>query len=68
MTRYVARKRLKLPDRWAEIGDEVPEAAGWRNLHSYLNTGALREVADQPAPAAPAPAKRIRISKAKDES
>jgi hypothetical protein len=39
---YVARKRLKMGDNvWREPGDEVPEACDWRNLHSYLSSGAL---------------------------
>ena len=38
---YVARKRLKVGDSYRMPGDEVPEAAGWRNLHSYLSSGAV---------------------------
>ena len=38
---YVARKRLKVGDEWREPGEEIPEAAGWRNLHSYLSSGAV---------------------------
>jgi hypothetical protein len=38
---YVARKRLQIAGQWREPGEEVPEAAGWRNLHSYLSSGAV---------------------------
>ena len=38
---YAARKRLRVGDEWREIGDLVPEAASWRNLHSYLSSGAV---------------------------
>ena len=38
---YVARRRLKIGDEWREPGEEVPEAATWRNLHSYLSSGAV---------------------------
>ena len=44
--KYIAGKRLKVGDGYREIGDEVPEAAGWRTLSAYLNTGAIKEVAD----------------------
>ena len=38
---YVARKRLKVGDEWREPGEPIPEAATWRNLHSYLSSGAV---------------------------
>lgn len=41
---YVARKRLKVGDHFVLPGEEVPEAAAWRNLHSYIASGAVRLV------------------------
>lgn len=41
---YVARKRLLVGDHYVMPGEEVPEAASWRNLHSYLASGAVRLV------------------------
>jgi hypothetical protein len=39
--RYVARRRLLVGDAWREPGEDIPEAAGWLNLHSYLSAGAV---------------------------
>lgn len=42
---YVAGKRLKIGNGdYREYGDPVPEAAGWKNLGSYLSSGAIRIV------------------------
>ena len=38
---YAARKRLLVGEEWRQPGDLVPEAAGWRNLHSYISSGAI---------------------------
>lgn len=46
MVRYIAGKRLNLGTDWREIGDPVPEAAGWRNLRAYLNGGAVILIED----------------------
>lgn len=37
-TTYLALRRLKIGDGYREIGEEVPEAAGWRNLRSLLRS------------------------------
>lgn len=51
--RYVVkRKRLKIGDSYREIGEEVPEASGWKNLRSYLDAGII--VAEQDEQASPA--------------
>lgn len=44
---YIAGVRLDLGTRVAEIGDPVPEAEGWSNLHAYLQTGQVVEVDDE---------------------
>jgi len=55
--RYYAGRRLQLDDRVAKRGDEVPEAAGWRHLQSYLDSGRITVVAaEEPVTATPTPA------------
>ncbi len=41
---YVARTRLKVGDSYREPGEEIPEAASWPNLRSYLDLEQLEEV------------------------
>lgn len=38
---YKARKRLKVGDRLVMPGEDIPEAITWRNLHSYIASGAV---------------------------
>lgn len=38
---YVALKRMQIGASWREIGQAVPEAAGWRNVHNYISQGFL---------------------------
>ena len=52
-TTYIAMKRLLIGDAWREPGDEVPEAADWPTLRSYLQGEHIKEV---PAVVAPTPA------------
>ena len=61
-THYVALRRLNVDGSVREPGDEVPEAAGWRNLRAYLSAGHVerQERADAPpvpvaAPQPPTP-------------
>ncbi len=57
VVRYVAGRRLKMPDEsYVEAGDPVPEAATWRNLQVWINSRAIVVVEDAaPAPSPPAP-------------
>lgn len=41
MKEYIAGKRLKIGDGWREPGQPVPEAAHWRTLQAYINSGAV---------------------------
>lgn len=42
--KYVALKPLLVGDGWRQPGQEVPEAANWRNLQAYLNTFRIQAV------------------------
>lgn len=42
--RYVALKRMKVGNGYREPGEDVPEAASWRNLQAYLNRFMLQAV------------------------
>lgn len=42
--KYYALKRLKVGNGYREPGDEVPEAAGWRNIQAYLNKFMIQAV------------------------
>ena len=54
-THYVALRRLTVDGSVREPGDEVPEAAGWRNLRAYIGAGHVerQERADAPLPVPP---------------
>lgn len=39
--RYIAQRPLKTGDRTVAAGDEIPEAAGWRNLKAYVANGSI---------------------------
>lgn len=43
-TTFIARRRLKIGDGYRQIGEEVPEAAGWRNLRTFIRLGWVEEV------------------------
>lgn len=50
MMRYIVARPLKVGDRTAQPGEELPEAARWPNVKSYISGGyivAAPEVADQ---------------------
>ena len=51
-TRYFAGKRITVHGKTRNVGDEVPEAAGFANLRAYLSTGQIITVEDA-APAEP---------------
>jgi len=44
---YVALKRMNVNGTVRNIGDAVPEAAHWRNLHNYLSAGYLKIVGER---------------------
>jgi hypothetical protein len=46
---YVALTRLKVGTSFREAGELVPEAANWRNLTNYLNSGYLAVISENPA-------------------
>jgi len=41
---YVAGRRLKIGHGFREVGEPVPEAAGWKHLASYLSSGSVKIV------------------------
>jgi hypothetical protein len=44
---YVALKDMRVDGSVRAKGEEVPEAAGWRNLHSYISQGYIAIAAPQ---------------------
>lgn len=48
MSRYVAGIRMPVGDRIVQRGDPVPEAATWRNLSAWVDTGKILIVEDPP--------------------
>jgi len=55
--KYVAGRRLSVADEIRMPGDEVPEAATWKNLPSYISFGSIVvvEVGEEAPSPAPAP-------------
>jgi hypothetical protein len=45
--RFVALRRLRVGDGYREPGEEVPEAADWRSLSAYVNTGHIAVIAEE---------------------
>lgn len=39
--RYIAQRPLKVGDRTVAAGEEIPEAAEWRNLKAYVANGSI---------------------------
>jgi len=52
MSRYVAGIRMPVGDRIVQRGDPVPEAATWRNLSAWVDTGKILIVEDLPSSSA----------------
>ena len=48
MSRFVAGIRMPVGDRIVQRGDPVPEAATWRNLSAWVDTGKILIVEDPP--------------------
>lgn len=44
MLRYIVTRPIKVGQRTLQAGDEVPEAAGWRNLKAYIAGGYILAV------------------------
>lgn len=44
--RYILRRQMQIDGQWRLPGDEVPEAAEWRNLYSYLDLGWIEALDD----------------------
>ncbi|MDB5057258.1 MAG: hypothetical protein JWO59_730 [Chloroflexi bacterium] len=63
MPRYIANERMKIgPDTYREVGQPVPEAAGWNpgTREQYVRNGRLVAVYDTPEDQPAAPAKQAR--------
>lgn len=39
--RYIAQRPLQVGDRTVGVGEEIPEAAEWRNLKAYVANGSI---------------------------
>jgi len=54
--KYIAKRRLKAGHGFKEIGEEVPEAASWRNVRAWIGLGYIEEVKESTSQPKPTPA------------